>query len=31
MAKSQHPNTIRATFGRDSVRNAIHGSDNIDN
>jgi len=26
-AKSQFPNTLRATFGRDSVRNAIHGSD----
>jgi nucleoside-diphosphate kinase len=29
-AKSQYPNTIRASFGRDSVRNAIHGSDTAD-
>jgi nucleoside-diphosphate kinase len=30
LAKSQAPNTLRATFGRDSTRNAIHGSDTVD-
>eukprot|EP00347_Sterkiella_histriomuscorum_P013690 403363739 len=27
MAKNQSPNSIRGTFGKDSLRNAIHGSD----
>ena len=31
MAKNQSPNSIRGTFGKDSLRNAIHGSENNDN
>ena len=30
LAKSQYPNTIRGTFAKDTLRNAIHGSDSMD-
>jgi len=29
-AKSQNPNSIRAIFGKDSLRNAVHGSESIE-
>lgn len=31
LAKTQQPNTIRAAFGKDAMRNAIHGSESPDN
>ena len=30
IAKNQAPNSIRGAFGKDSLRNAIHGSENSD-
>ena len=30
IAKNQSPNSIRGTFGKDSLRNAIHGSESTD-
>ena len=30
VAKNQSPNSIRGSFGKDSLRNCIHGSDNLD-
>ena len=29
-AKNTAPDTLRAIYGKDSLRNAIHGSDNAD-